>query len=91
MFRKNKTEHICEWQAIAYVKTDMESTLHRAIQRVRELHKPFIYEKNGEIITTDICDGCTKCWLCNEWGSSDDCGCNTYPCKTIKALEGFKN
>jgi hypothetical protein len=59
----------------------------QAIERVRALHKPFTYEKNGEIIVSDICDGCEKCWGCGEWGTQSDCPCNKYPCRTIQALE----
>jgi hypothetical protein len=65
----------------------------RSIERVRDLHKPFTYEKNGETIVSDICEGCEQCWGCGENGGStysdgSQCPCQMYPCATIKALDG---
>lgn len=67
--------------------------LTNAIARVRDLHKPFTYEKNGETIVSDICNGCEQCWGCGENGGStysdgSQCPCQMYPCATIKALDG---
>ena len=54
-----------------------------ALRAVVELHKPFIFEGKE----TNLCDGCTQCWGCGEWGASADCPCDKYPCPTIKAIE----
>lgn len=75
-----------DWLKYAYKNAE-------AIQRVRELHSPFIYEKDGQHITSNLCKGCEQCWGCGENGGStysdgSKCECETYPCKTIKALDG---
>jgi hypothetical protein len=74
MFRKHK-QHVCEWQAIAYVKNDINLHLYKANQRVRELHKPF-----GE--NNEWCDHC-------EIGQNSGYDWAAYPCDTIKALDGI--
>jgi hypothetical protein len=80
MFRKNKTDHVCEWQAIAYVKTDINLALDKAIQRVRELHTP-------------TADGrsCIECSRIICLGTSNGLGGIQYPCLTIAMLNGFAN
>jgi hypothetical protein len=83
MFRKNKTDHVCEWQAIAYVKTDINLALDKAIQRVRELHKLRI-EVNQNGFANDTCDGCY-----DEDPSTGEQFHHDYPCPTIKALDGI--
>ena len=51
---------------------------HKAITRVRELHKP------RKTISGELCDGCeTECD--DPWESIHYI---SYPCKTIKALDG---
>ncbi len=54
-----------------------------ALRAVVELHKPFISEGKE----TNLCDGCTQCWGCGEWGASADCPCDKYPCPIIQAIE----
>jgi hypothetical protein len=80
MFRKNKTDHVCEWQAIAYVKTDINLASDKAIQRVRELHTP-------------TADGrsCIECSRIICLGTSNGLGGIQYPCLTIAMLNGFAN
>ena len=61
----------------------VSSRLGNALKAVVELHKPFISEGKE----TKFCDGCEQCWACREWGSSDYCPCDKYPCPTIQAIE----
>jgi len=56
----------------------------KAIERVRELHKQNEYNE---------CKRCSKhtCWGCQEWSECFNCECpchGTYPCDTIKILDG---
>ena len=56
----------------------------RAIERVRELHKLNKYNE---------CERCSEntCWGCQEWSDCLNCECpchGTWPCDTIKALDG---
>lgn len=58
--------------------------LLESVQRVRELHKPNKYNE---------CERCSEhtCWGCQEWSDCLNCECpchGTYPCDTIKALDG---
>lgn len=52
-----------------------------ALKAIIELHKPDEYSGN-------TCQAHEMCWGCGEWGESDGCDCNEYPCQTIKAIEG---
>lgn len=64
--------------------------MRKAMARVRELHTPFTYQENGKVIISNYCNGCEQCWGCGEYGEIEDCDCQKYPCKTIKALEGIQ-
>jgi hypothetical protein len=79
MFRKQK-DHACEWQAIAYVKNDINLYLYKANERVRELHRP-------------TADGrsCIECSRIICLGTSNGLGGIQYPCLTIAMLDGFAN
>ena len=57
--------------------------MHKALRAVVELHKPTIYEGKE----TDFCAAEKECWGCGEWGRSDKCQCDHYPCLTIQAIE----
>lgn len=47
--------------------------IDEAVNRVRELHKPFTYVWGGEIRSSNLCVECED---------------QDYPCDTIKALDG---
>lgn len=49
-----------------------------ALRSVVELHVP---SESGK-----YCQAHEECWGCGEWGTSDGCPCNSYPCETIKAI-----
>lgn len=50
--------------------------LGEAVERVRDLHKPFTYVWGGEIRNSGLCVECED---------------QEYPCDTIKALDGELN
>ena len=54
-------------------------TFRHALRAVIELHKP-----NSDDGKT--CQAHEQCWGCGEWGGSDGCDCNAYPCTTIQAI-----
>jgi hypothetical protein len=82
MFRKEK-ECNCDWSAIAYVKTEVNLELSKAIERVRELHKLRV-EVNEHGYSNDTCWGCY-----DEEPSTGKQFHHDYPCPTIKALDGI--
>jgi hypothetical protein len=77
MFRKQK-ECNCDWSAIAHVKTDVNLHLSKAIQRVRELHRP-----------TEDGRSCVECSRIICSGTPNGLGGIQYPCLTIATLGGF--
>lgn len=58
--------------------------MYKALKTIVELHKPDEYGGT-------TCQAHEQCWGCGEWGGSDGCDCNEYPCQTIKAIEGAFN
>lgn len=52
----------------------------KALRAVVELHKPDQYGGT-------TCQAHEQCWGCGEWGGSDICPCNAYPCPTILEIE----
>lgn len=76
MFRKHK-ECNCDWSAIAYVKTDINLQLSKAIERVRMLHVKQV-RSDGE-----YCGTCAYPAIWDEW--------QVWPCATIKALDSETN
>lgn len=52
----------------------------KAFRAVIELHKPNEYDGS-------TCEAHEECWGCGEWGGTDPCSCNSYPCETIEAIE----
>ena len=71
----DKIEAVDYWQEHFANKTFM-----KALLAVVELHKPDEYDGK-------TCVAHEQCWGCEEWGSSEGCDCNVYPCETIQAIE----
>ena len=76
-----------DWEATAMMHISLKLEAWKAIERVRELHKPVTsheYKKINGILERIETLGCSEC---EETGSGREYLVK-YPCPTIKALDG---
>lgn len=76
----SKSETIRNWKAVAFGYQSRLEDHEAQIQRVRAIHAPIdavAYTSKGQHLRL-VCTGCGQ----------DDGNWNTWPCPTIKSLEG---